>query len=90
MTKYGANTIAEWIYNQVDDDGLNASLFTHIIGHQKTDDIAMSKKDFQSLEQRQTPSRARTTKGWEICVQWADGSSSRHPMTEIKNSFPKS
>ncbi len=28
------------------------------------------------------------TKGWKICVEWADETSSCHPMSELKNSFP--
>jgi hypothetical protein len=35
VAKYGANIIAEAIYNQVDDDGFNEVLFKEVIGHQK-------------------------------------------------------
>jgi hypothetical protein len=36
----------------------------------------------------QTSNRRQTTKGWEICVSWKDGSSSWHPLADVKNSFP--
>jgi hypothetical protein len=29
-----------------------------------------------------------TKKGWMICISWKDGTSSWHPMSEIKNSYP--
>lgn len=88
VAEYSANVIAEAIYNQVDDDGLMHSLFTDIIGHRKIEDEAMSDEDFTALETGQNPLHARTTKGWDICIQWCDGSSSWHPLSEIKNSFP--
>jgi hypothetical protein len=31
----------------------------------------------------------RTTKGWDICIEWRDGSSiSWHPWNKVKTSFP--
>ncbi len=29
-----------------------------------------------------------TLKGWEICLSWKDGTTSWHPLSEVKNSFP--
>jgi hypothetical protein len=88
VAKYGANAIAEAIYNQVDDNGFQESLFTDIIGHRKNDNEAMSDEDFSTLESGHNPAHARTPKGWDICIQWQDGTSSWHPLNEIKNSFP--
>ena len=88
FAEYGANAIAEAIYNQVDDNGFTEVLFTDVIGHRKNDSIAMSDEAFADLQSSHNPSHARTTKGWEICIQWQDGSSSWHPLSEIKNSFP--
>jgi hypothetical protein len=88
VAEYGANAIAEAIYNQVDDNGIQEVLFTDVIGHRKHVDEAMSDSEFEALEKGDKPSHARTTKGWEICIQWRDGSSSWHPLSEIKNSFP--
>jgi hypothetical protein len=34
------------------------------------------------------PSQIKNPKGWKICVEWKDGTTSWHPMGEIKNSFP--
>jgi hypothetical protein len=88
VAEYGANAIAEAIYNQVDGDGFQESLFQDIIGHHKDDEEAMSDDTFSNLAAGDKPHHARTTKGWEICIQWKDGTSSWHPLSEIKNSFP--
>jgi hypothetical protein len=29
-----------------------------------------------------------TTKGWQICIAWTDGSTSWHTLADIKNSYP--
>jgi hypothetical protein len=88
VAEYGANANAEAIYNQVDDYGFSESLFTDIIGHRKNEEAAMPDEDFTALEASKKPFHARTTKGWDISIQWSDGSSSWHPLSEIKNSFP--
>jgi hypothetical protein len=88
VAEYGANTIAEAIYNQVNDAGFQEALFTDVIGHRQLADEVMPEAVFHALENGPNPSHARTTKGWEICIQWNDGSSSWHPLSEIKNSFP--
>jgi hypothetical protein len=75
-------------YITVDDNGFQESLFTDIIGHRKNDNKAMSDEDFSALESGHNPAHARTTKGWDICIQWQDGTSSWHPLNERKNSFP--
>lgn len=46
VAEYGANAIAEAIYNQVNDEGFQESLFTDVIGHRKRVDEAMSDEDF--------------------------------------------
>ena len=88
VAEYSANVIAEALYSQVDDNGLMHSLFTDIIGHRKHEDEAMSEEAFTAFETCNNPLHARTTKGLDICIQWSDGSSSWHPLSEIKNSFP--
>ena len=72
VAKYGANIIAEAIYNQVDNNGFQESLFTDIIGHRKKDTEAMSDEHFSSLEMGPNPNHARTTKGWDICCPMAE------------------
>ena len=82
VAEYGANMIAEAIYNQVDSDGFDEVLFNEVIGHRKNADALPA----EALSPDTSP--RRTTKGWDICIEWKDGSSSWHPLCEVKNSFP--
>jgi hypothetical protein len=75
IQELSANIIAEAIYSSMSDDGYEEQIFHDIIDHRQLYD------DPNNLHQF-------TTKGWEICVAWTDGTSSWHKMVEIKNSFP--
>jgi hypothetical protein len=78
---YSANTIAENLYSQVDDEGRSFSLFDEIIDH-KRDDTALS------IGELSEDSPSYTTKGWSFLVSWKDGTSSYVPLREMKASFP--
>mmetsp|Transcript_24287 Transcript_24287/g.34810 ORF Transcript_24287/g.34810 Transcript_24287/m.34810 type:complete len:1184 (-) Transcript_24287:1334-4885(-) len=88
IKKYSANAIADAIYAQVDDDGLEHTLFSSIIGHHKKQDALEDDAAFVNTQGSQNPHPVRTTKGWDICIEWKDGSSSWHPLTDVRNSFP--
>jgi hypothetical protein len=78
--EYAAIIIAESIYNQVNDDGHDNTLFDGIIGHEYqplTTDTPITNENFVS----------KSTEGWKICLEWADGSSLWHPIIDVKNSF---
>jgi hypothetical protein len=81
VAEYGANIIAEAIYNQTNDDGHDEVLFHEVIGHHKNGDALSGETSDVDAPPR------RTTKGWDICIEWKDGSSSWHPLCKIKN-FP--
>jgi len=53
VAEYGANAIAEAIYNQVDDCGFSESLFTDIIGHRKIEEAA---RFYRLRSKRKAPS----------------------------------
>jgi hypothetical protein len=86
VAEYSANMIAEAIYNQVDDNGFDEVLFKDIVGHHKGEQ-ALNESDVQNAINADI-APIRTTKSWDICIEWRDGSSSWHPMNKIKNSFP--
>ncbi len=86
VAEYSANIITEAIYNQVDDNGFDEVLFKDIIGHHKREQALTESEAHNVTHADVAP--IQTTKGWDICVEWHDGSSSWHPMNEIKNSFP--
>ena len=52
-------------------------------------DAAVRKEDGYVINPRcNTKRRKMTTKGWEICVQWKDGSTSWIALKDIKNLYP--
>ena len=83
---YTANIIAEHIYSQVDDDGYNYFVFDEIIDH-RSDETALFGDDAKYDKGGQKVFK-RTTKGWELCVRWKDGSSSWVKLKDIKDSNP--
>ena len=76
VNSYSANTIAENIYSQVDQEGRNFSLLSEIIDHEE--DLNMTKGDLPR----------HTTREWRLLVAWKDGTTSYIPLREMKNSFP--
>jgi hypothetical protein len=68
-----ANTIAENIFAQVDDEGNQNLLLHEIIDHQKGFG-AVAQQDAFVISRNGTRRRQETTKGWELLVEWKDGS----------------
>ena len=66
------NTIAESLINDVDDESNKTSLLSEIIDHRRTQSVTRRKRK-----------RGVTTKGWEFCVQWIDGSSNWVPLKDM-------
>jgi len=77
---YMANSIAESLYSQVDEEGRSFRLIEEIVDHEK-DASAISKEDMSSLNRH-------TTKGWSFLVSWKDGTPTYVPLHEIKNAYP--
>ena len=83
--EYTANTIAENLWNQVDNDGWDFSLIYEIVGHRKNEDAVPKDKGF--FETRTgTRRRVVTTKGWDLKVKWEGGETSYIPLKDIKES----
>ena len=83
---YAANIIAENIYEQVDDEGFTYTLFDAIVDHLKGDDAVPADEGFTEFRGRKYPKR--TTRGWKLCVQWKDGSTSWVALKDLKESHP--
>jgi hypothetical protein len=77
---YMANSIAESLYSQVDEEGRSFRLINEIVDHEK-DDSAVSKQNVTSTNRH-------TTKGWKLLVSWKDGTSTYVPLHEMKNAYP--
>ena len=85
VEEYNANIIAKSIYAQVDDDGYTTYLLHKIIDHHKSGEAL--KDDDEAILQQGTK-LYRTTRGWELCVNWNDDSTSWVPLMELKDLNP--
>ena len=81
------NVIAENLYAQVDNEGHMEAMLKEISGHKNGPNAIDKEEGFtRSHNGNQIP--IRTTKGWEIEVQWKDGSASWVPLKDIKDFNP--
>lgn len=83
---FHANQIVEAIYATVDDEGYTYTEVKEIVDHMK-DGTAISADDgFVMLRGKKVPKR--TTKGWYICVEWKDGTTSWVDLKDMKETNP--
>jgi hypothetical protein len=82
-----ANLIAENLLSQVDDEGRSNSVFREIVDH-RTNGHALSKDDGFTTDRKGKRHPRITTRGWELQVQWHDGSATWVPLKELKQSNP--
>jgi transposase InsO family protein len=86
VLEYAANVIAENLYSTVDHDGNRHVTMDSIVDHKSTNQ-ALSKADaFVEIQGKRV--RRMTTKGWKLCVQWKDGSTSWESLKDLKESNP--
>jgi hypothetical protein len=86
MEEYAANVIAEHMYSQVDEEGVQYLLLDEITDH-KSDATAVAVTDTHVVYKGHKSMR-KTTKGWKLLVQWKNGSSSWTPLKDLKESNP--
>jgi hypothetical protein len=83
-----ANAIAENMFAQVDDEANRHVLFDEIVDHQ-TDGSEVKQQDaFVTTSTGNKRQKETTIKGWEILVQWKDGSTTWVALKDMKNSYP--
>ncbi len=82
-----ANVIAENIFATVDNMGRQELQMDTIIGHRKSTDAISKGKEFIKASNG-VNRRIETTKGWEILIQWNDGSTTWNKLKDVKDSFP--
>ncbi len=76
------NVLAEHLWSQSDEEGNNIRLFKGIIGHRKGKNAVDKKDQFRIVNGRNV--KKRTTAGWDIEVEWEDGTTSWLPMKQVK------
>lgn len=76
------NTIAEHLFSQVDEEGNQYQLFKEIIGHRKNKQAVEKADQYRTKNGKQA--KKQTTAGWDLEVEWADGTSSWLPLKQLK------
>ena len=82
----GANFIAECMYAQCDIEGNQYRLMDHIVNHRK-DNRAVC-KDNQDVTCNGKTYKQKTTRGWQVCIEWKDKSTSWERLSDLKQSYP--
>jgi hypothetical protein len=82
-----ANVIAENLLAQVDEEGRHQKMLEEIIDHRVlADAIPKDKGTYKTKYGHER--KVRTTKGWEILIQWKDGSTDWVALKDLKESYP--
>ena len=71
--------------SQVDEEGYTHYMLDEIVDHRK-DDTAVTKETGTYTTSKGRVYPKQTTKGWQFCCQWNDGSTSWHPLKDVKES----
>jgi hypothetical protein len=84
--EYSANVLAENMYAQCDTEGNQFLLMEAVLDHRATEAaVALGDDTFQWNGKTHLK---RTTRGWELCVQWRDGTTTWERLAELKESNP--
>ena len=86
IEEFTTNIISEAIFDQSDEEGFSYGILKGIIGHRKNDDAVPIEKGM--IEVNGIDKKIVTTKGWDMNVEWTDGTSSWIPLKLVKNSNP--
>ena len=82
-----ANYIAENVFAQVDQDGNRQVLLSEIINY-RTTGKEVKQQDAFITTRTGTKRQHETTIGWELLVQWKDGSTNWIALKDLKESYP--
>jgi hypothetical protein len=85
--EYSANTIAECLYLQKDSEGNQYVLLDEIIDWRQTEE-AVEEQNILQISHNGNLHPRRTTKGYQMCIQWKDGSTSWEHLKDIKEAYP--
>jgi hypothetical protein len=82
-----ANIIAENLIAQVDDEGHRQMMLEEILDHCTTRE-AIPKSQGTYVNQYGVKRQKHTTRGWELLIQWKDGSTDWVALKDFKESYP--
>ena len=81
-----ANYIAENLFAEIDDEGNRQVLMNEIIDY-RTNGTELKQQDAFITTKTGTKHRRETTKGWELLIEWKDGSTTWVSLMDIKESY---
>ncbi len=87
MAEISANVIAQNMYAMCDTEGNQFLLLAGIVDHWK-EESALDKADMMYITHGSNRQIRKTTKGWKLCVEWKDGSTSWERLADLKESNP--
>jgi hypothetical protein len=82
-----ANVIAEAVYAQCDADGNQYVLLDAIVDYHKDPSVAVARNDQVMIVDGKKIVK-RSTRGWELCCEWRDCSTSWQKLSDLKESLP--
>ena len=83
-----ANVIAECMFSQVDSEGHHYQILKEISDHKKNWDALSVSEGFHTRKNSSQKIPRKTTKGWELLVEWCDGSMDWIRLADLKESYP--
>eukprot|EP00934_Nitzschia_sp_Nitz4_P004494 Nitzschia sp. Nitz4//scaffold699_size1639//47//1622//NITZ4_009318-RA/size1639-snap-gene-0.2-mRNA-1//-1//CDS//3329556654//4484//frame0 len=86
-TALTANNIAMNMFAQVNGDGHREILFDSIID-MRTDGTQVTRDNAFTVTTNGIKRRKKTTRGWEVLVQWKDGSTTWNKLKDMKEAYP--
>jgi hypothetical protein len=84
VEKYMTNLITESLHSQLDDDGVRQPVYHEFLDHHN-DGTAIDASQGTTLLLSGHRKHKCTTRGWEILVQHADGSTTWVPLSTVKD-----
>ena len=82
-----ANAIAENLFSQVDDEGNRFVMLDSIVDH-RVNGEELQKDHAFIISSNGGKRRKETTTGWEILLQWKDGSTTWETLKDVKECYP--
>jgi hypothetical protein len=86
VAEVSANVIAQNMYAMCDTEGNQYLLLSGIVDHRK-DQSALDREDVY-IKHGSNRQLKMTTKGWKLCVEWKDSSTSWERLADLKESNP--
>ena len=87
IREYGSNVIAENMYFQVDAEGYRYQLLCNIVDH-KPDGNSIHPNNLYINTKSGHKRMRQTTSGWNLLVQWNNGTQEWVPLKKLNNSNP--